>query len=191
MVKKQDEIQDDSRQGAEKIQNAQQRVEHRKPEQQQRNRVNSQGYHQNQRGQNQFHQKNSAPVAVSAAAEQASGSREGQPVSQNHPIQAVQNASQSHNPAQPRSGAPNPRNLTNHHENNPREAGQGKGYYRDRNKDTERDSQPRQHPLPTGGRYSPNLRNKPEESIDDIKEDIVRLEKEIELEIKDIKSLKL
>lgn len=190
MVKKQDEIQDGNRQEAEKIQNAHQKAEHRKPELQ-RNRGNSQGYNQNQHGQNQFRQKNNVPAAVPVAAEPASGSREGQATSQSHPVQASQNASQSHSPVQPRSNVPNPRNLTNHHENNPRESGQGKSYYRDRNKDTERDSQPRQYPSASGARYSPGFRNKPEETIDDIKQDIIRLEKEIDLEIKDIKSMKL
>lgn len=190
MVKKQDEIQDGSRQETDKIHNVQQRAEHRKPEQ--HSRINSQSYRQNQRGQNQYHQKSSVPVAIPVAAEQASEKKESQTAGQNHPVQAAQNTSQNHNPAQQRSSAQSLRNLTNHHENNSREAGQGKGYYRDRNKDADRESQPRQYPSPPGGgRFNPNLRNKPEETIDDIKEDIIRLEKEIELEIKDIRSLKL
>lgn len=66
-----------------------------------------------------------------------------------------------------------------------REQGQGKGFYRDR------EGAPRQHsgnvPAP---RYN-NSRNRSEETVEDIKEDILRLEKEIELEIKEIRSLKL
>ena len=65
----------------------------------------------------------------------------------------------------------------------PREGGQNRGYYRD--------SQQRQHSSsqPSAPRYS--SRNRVEETIDDIKEDIVRIEKEIEMEINEIKSLKL
>jgi len=40
------------------------------------------------------------------------------------------------------------------------------------------------------GRYG-NSRNRAEETIEDIKRDIMRIEKEIELEIKEIRSLKL
>lgn len=65
----------------------------------------------------------------------------------------------------------------------PREGGQNRGYYRDR------DNQQRQHSQTQGPRFS--TRNRAEETIDDIKEDIVRIEKEIELEIKEIRSLKL
>jgi hypothetical protein len=65
----------------------------------------------------------------------------------------------------------------------PRDGGQNRGYYRDR------DNQPRQHQQSSGPRF--NTRNRAEETIDDIKEDITRIEKEIELEIKEIRSLKL
>ena len=197
MVKRQDETQNGVRESTEKTQNIQPKVEYKRPEQQIRNRVNSQGYHQNQRVQNQLHQKNSVPVT----GEQVSSSKEGQGTNQSRLVQVVQNPIQGHNQPQFRNNTQGPRNLTNHHEGspreanpreaNPREAGQNKGFYRDRSKDSERDTQPRQYSSPPGGRYGNSLRNKPEETIEDIKEDIVRLEKEIELEIKDIKSLKL
>lgn len=72
----------------------------------------------------------------------------------------------------------------------PRESGQQRSYYRDRVRDNDKDVQPRQHTAASAGRYGA-LRNRAEETIDDIKLDIIRLEKEIELEIKEIKSLKL
>lgn len=65
----------------------------------------------------------------------------------------------------------------------PREGGQNRGYYRDNQQRPHTSSQP------SGPRYS--SRNRVEETIDDIKEDIIRIEKEIEMEIKEIKSLKL
>ena len=61
-----------------------------------------------------------------------------------------------------------------------RENGSGRSFYRDR------DSLPRQTSIP---KYSGRARI--EETIEDIKEDIISIEKEIELEIKEIKSLKL
>jgi hypothetical protein len=54
-----------------------------------------------------------------------------------------------------------------------RHEGHGR-YYRDRNNDR------------VGA-----LRNRADETIDDIKEDIIRIEKEIDLEIKEIRSMKL
>lgn len=72
----------------------------------------------------------------------------------------------------------------------PRESGQQRGYYRDRVRDNDKDAQPRQHTAVSAGRYGA-LRNRAEETIDDIKLDITRLEKEIDLEIKEIRSLKL
>jgi len=77
------------------------------------------------------------------------------------------------------------------HEQQNRESGQQRSFNRDRLRDNERDAQPRQHSAMSGGRYGNALRNKAEETIDDIKLDIIRLEKEIELEIKEIRDLKL
>ena len=84
---------------------------------------------------------------------------------------------QAHNPAQPRQSQPHqsqPRNVSQASRTMP-EKHEGHGrYYRDRNND----------------RFS-SVRNRADETIDDIKEDIVRLEKEIDLEIKEIRSMKL
>ena len=79
------------------------------------------------------------------------------------------------------------------HEQHGRESGQQRGYYRDREKprDSERDVQPRQHSGAQQGRYGNNQRSRAEETIDDIKQDIIRLEKEIDLEIMEIRSMKL
>lgn len=92
--------------------------------------------------------------------------------------QAVQ--SQPHNQSQPRRPVQSSKPQAEKIDGNTRENAPNKGYYRDRN---------RNKPV-NSGRFI-NNRNKAEETIDDIKEDIVRLEKEIELEIKEIKSLKL
>lgn len=69
-----------------------------------------------------------------------------------------------------------------------RDSGQQRGYSRDRNR--EMSSQRPKHSR-FSGRYPGIYRNRPEETIEDIKQDIIRLEKEIDLEIKEIKSLKL
>lgn len=68
-----------------------------------------------------------------------------------------------------------------------RDSGHQRGYNRERSRET--DSQSRHSGF--SGRYPGNYKNRSEETIDDIKQDIIRLEKEIELEIKEIRSLKL
>ncbi|MGE5613951.1 MAG: hypothetical protein ACM3XR_06045 [Bacillota bacterium] len=68
-----------------------------------------------------------------------------------------------------------------------RDSGQQRGYSREKGRETE--SQPRHSGY--SGRHQGNYKNRSEETIDDIKQDIIRLEKEIELEIKEIRSLKL
>jgi len=61
-------------------------------------------------------------------------------------------------------------------------------YHREKTRDGERDSL---YKGLSGGRISNIIKNRAEETIDDIKEDILRLEKEIELEIMEIRSMKL
>jgi len=83
-------------------------------------------------------------------------------------------------------------NTSKVRERDSRDNTQSRGYYRNKNKDNSRgnDNPQRQHS--SSGRYGGNNhRSRAEETIDDIKEDIVRIEKEIELEIKEIRSLKL
>ena len=72
-------------------------------------------------------------------------------------------------------------------------AGPNRRYHErnERNREAGRNSQQRQHSGASGGRFGGAVKNRAEETIDDIKEDIVRLEKEIKLEINEIKSLKL
>jgi hypothetical protein len=65
---------------------------------------------------------------------------------------------------------------------------QQRGYSRDRSKETV--AQRQRYPG-SSGRSHESSRNKSEETIEDIKQDIIRLEKEIDLEIKEIRSLKL
>lgn len=189
MVKKQDETQAGIRQSAEKPQSGQQKVEQQKTEQQARNRLNSQGYNQNQRGQNQLYQQSGGPAVMA----KVSNNRDGQGYNQGHSGQNGQGLNQKHNQSQLRNSSQGSRSQPDRHDGNPREISQNKGYYRDRNRDNDRDAQPRQYTgtSSSGAKYGNSLRNKPDETIDDIKEDIIRLEKEIELEIKDIKSLKL
>lgn len=64
----------------------------------------------------------------------------------------------------------------------PKDAPQGKNYGRDNSRQPHAGH-------PSQGRY--NNRVKAEETVEDIKADIHRIEKEIQLEIKEIKSLKL
>lgn len=90
--------------------------------------------------------------------------REAQAHSTANPAQTRQ--SQPHQ-SQPRNANTAPRTGSERHE------GHGR-YYRDRSNDR-----------------IGTLRNRADETIDDIKEDIVRLEKEIDLEIKEIRSMKL
>jgi hypothetical protein len=84
------------------------------------------------------------------------------------------------------------RNQTERQEGFVRESAPNR-HFRDRNrdKDGERDNQQRPFSNAAGGRFSSISRSRAEETIDDIKEDIIRLEKEIDLEIKEIRSLKL
>lgn len=184
MVRKQDENQAGSGQSAERTQGGQQ-----KPEQQLRNRVNNPGYNQNQRGQNQSHQQSGGQVI----GVQGSSHKDGQGHNQSQPVQGGQGLNQSHSQSQPRNAALGTRSQPDRHDGHPRENSQNRGYYRDRNREGDRDTQPRQYAAASssGGRYGNSLRNRAEETIEDIKEDIIRLEKEIELEIKEIKSLKL
>jgi len=86
------------------------------------------------------------------------------------------NKNQPHGQSQARRGA----QASKQNGGNMREGISNKGFYRDRNRNKSTGS----------GRYA-NNRGRAEETIDDIKKDIVRIEKEIELEIKEIKSLKL
>jgi hypothetical protein len=79
-----------------------------------------------------------------------------------------------------RNQSPERREYPHNRENSP------KGFYRDR------DAQQR----PYGGASSTSAsrygsRNRTEETVEDIKKDIIRIEKEIELEIKEIKAMKL
>ena len=186
MVGKKDENQTEGSQGAEKSQGGQQ-----KPEQQVRNRVNNQGNNQNQRGHSPFRQQGGAQ----ADKVQSPNRRDGQNPNQSHTNQGGQANPGNSQVSQPRNNTQGVRNQPDRHDEQTRENGQNRGYYRDRNKtrDNERDCVPRQHvgSTPSGGRYGNSLRNRAEETIDDIKEDISRIEKEIELEIKEIKSLKL
>jgi hypothetical protein len=61
-----------------------------------------------------------------------------------------------------------------------------RGYYRDKGKGTDRNHQQKY----SGGRYGNTHKSKEEETIEDIKRDILRIEKEIELEIREIRSMK-
>lgn len=134
---------------------------------------NYQGYNQGQRQHNQARQQNQQNP--DAANREAQG--------QNQP----QNSNQGH--FQP---SRNNAHQARQHDQRGKDNGQPRGYYRDREKlrDAERDAQPRQHTGISQSRYG-NQRNRAEETIDDIKQDIIRLEKEIDLEIKEIRSMKL
>ncbi len=161
----------------EKNQGGQQRSE------QPRNRSNYQRYNQGQRSHNQNRTQNSTknPDVQNPANKEAQG--QNQNTAQNSHFQS---GSKNYNRG-PRAHEQQPRENGQQ----PRESGQQRGYYRDRVRDNDRDAQLRQHSAASGGRYGNALRNRAEETIDDIKLDIIRLEKEIELEIKEIRSLKL
>lgn len=68
------------------------------------------------------------------------------------------------------------------HDSYNRENSRQRGYYRDKGKGADRDHQK------YSGRHTHKSRE--EETIEDIKRDIERIEKEIELEIKEIRSMK-
>ncbi len=87
------------------------------------------------------------------------------------------------------SGPRNNNHGSRSHDGYNKESNQSKGYYRDRNRE-DRDTQSRRHSSSSCGKHSNMKRNRAEETIDDIKHDILRLEKEIELEIREIRSLK-
>jgi hypothetical protein len=76
----------------------------------------------------------------------------------------------------------------NAYEARSRDGGQQRGHSRDRNREV---MSQRSRQLGFSGRSPDNYRGRSEETIEDIKQDIIRLEKEIDLEIKEIKSLKL
>ncbi|HEX2945121.1 MAG TPA: hypothetical protein VHT96_04125 [Clostridia bacterium] len=137
---------------------------------------NYQGYNQGQRQHNQARQQNQQNTDA-----QVSSNRESQGQNQS------QNTNQGH--FQPR----NNMHQAKQHDPHVKENGQQRGYYRDREKprDIEKDAQPRQHTGAPQARYGNNQRSRAEETIDDIKQDIIRLEKEIDLEIKEIRSMKL
>jgi hypothetical protein len=59
------------------------------------------------------------------------------------------------------------------------------------NRGYQRDNPPRQNYAYQNSRSGFNSRVKTIETVDDIKEDIIRIEKEIELEIKEIKTMRL
>jgi hypothetical protein len=198
-------------QNADKPQGSQQRPEKQRPEQQKpeyqgRNRNNNQGGGQGQnhggiqgnpqvqRVQNQPRQQGVNPSNIAQGQSRREGHILNQSQNQNKSDQGSQAVSQTvsqvqHTQTQPRNNPQNQRSQPERHDGFQKEGGQNKGFYRSR--ESERDSQPRQRTVqPSGSRYSgPRIRA--EETIDDIKEDIIRLEKEIELEMKEIKSLKL
>ena len=207
MLRKQDENQAVDRQRAERYQSGQKRGEQQKPEQQRgeqqkpeqqrgekqrseqqtHSRANNQGYNQNQQEKKQLHQQGVGQTA----GVQASNNREVQGRNQSQQAQAGQDFNQGRIQTQSKIGTQAVRNQSNRQDAYSKESRQSSGFYRDRN--TDRDIQPRQYAgaSTSGGRHGYNTRNRVEETIEDIKEDIIRLEKEIELEIKEIKSLKL
>ncbi len=140
---------------------------------QQRNRANNQNF--NTKGQYQPRQQN----AQRNADTQIALNKDAQ--SQNKDALRT-----GQNQSGPRNNNHGPRNHDSHNRDN----GQTRGYYRDRNREVDKDAQLRQHTMPAFTRHQAVQRVKAEETIDDIKQDIIRLEKEIELEIKEIRSLK-
>ncbi len=182
MIKKQDENQAGGKQSTERPQERQQ-----KPEQQIRNRANNHRPNSNQRVQNQpRHQGSEQNVGG-----QTSNSKDGQARSAAQSKQGGNGTNKVNNQSQTRSAVKGMRNQNDRHDGHFREGSQSRGYYRDKSGNNDRDSQPRQYAGSSSSKYGSSLRNRAEETIDDIKEDIVRLEKEINLEIKEIKSLKL
>jgi hypothetical protein len=95
-------------------------------------------------------------------------------------------ANHQNNSKNQRHEAKNPQQNT--YEPRSRDGGQQRGHNRDRSR--EMISQ-RSRQSGFSGRSPDNYRSRSEETIEDIKQDIIRLEKEIDLEIKEIKSLKL
>lgn len=176
-----------------------------KPEQQMRNKANRNSYNQNPRRQNQSRQQSGGQSGGQGAGQgsgqsngqgagaQGSSPKESYGYNHNQPTPPVQKSNQSNNQSQTRGVAPVNRNQTDRKDVSPRDNGQNRANYREKNKENDRDCRPRQYSgtSSTPHKYGNSLRNRAEETIDDIKEDIIRIEKEIDLEIKEIKSMKL
>lgn len=163
------------------------RREQQKPEHQTQSRANNQSYSQNRRSQNQARQPGGVQNNGAHVSSNKEATAQSQNTGRNTSAQGGQGLGQGRR-------QPYQRNSYRGAKTNEQQTGEGaqtKGYYRDRAKSSERDKPPRHYPAASAGRYGSNQRNKGEETIDDIKRDIVRLEKEIELEIKEIRSLKL
>jgi len=77
-----------------------------------------------------------------------------------------------------------PQKSAKGHDSYSRDNSRQRGYYRDRGKGGDRDHQ--KH----SGRHGNTHKGREEETIEDIRRDIERIEKEIELEIKEIRSMK-
>lgn len=168
MVRKSNEIQTVTEGAADsdKAQNAQ-------PKNEQRSRPNHQN--SNAKGQYQARQQNGARSADTQNAPNKDAQNQNKDASRQGQFQT---GSRSNNHGQ------------RNHDGRSRENAQPRGYYRDRNREADKDTQARQHGGTGFGRHSNAPRNRAEETIEDIKQDIIRLEKEIELEIKEIRSLK-
>ena len=78
----------------------------------------------------------------------------------------------------------NSRNYDGFNRDNARQ----RGYRRDKGKGADRDNQ--KHSAQSHGRYGHSRKSREDETIEDIKRDILRIEKEIELEIREIRSMK-
>lgn len=168
MVRNRSENNADAGANAEKSQNVQQR------DHQPRNRSNHQGY--NSRNQYQARQQS---VTRNGETQREAG-RDAAPQGQGMPAGGQ---------SQPQSVQKGNNFGLRNNEGHSREGMQQRGYYRERNRDADRDLQ-HKHSGQSYGKYGNAQRNRAEETIDDIKQDIIRLEKEIELEIKEIRSLK-
>ena len=164
MARRQDGTQADNKRNDDKFTDRQQKSE-RKQDQMTRGRANN--YRQNQRGQKQFNKKNNT-----AEGQAGSNSRDIRDINQDQSEHSSPSFNSTHSQPQYKSAANVSRRHSERYDGSSKDTGSGK--YNNRNR-----------------RYGNSLRNKPEETIEDIKDDIVRLEKEIELEIKDIRSLKL
>lgn len=178
MVKKYEENQDGNGHNVEKGQNR-----YQKPEQQSRGRTNN-SFGRNQRGQPPRQQAGEqGEIAKGQVHTEAQGGSQGRS-GQDGP-----DSNQPRGQFQPRNNAQGMRNQTERQEG----AGPNRRYHErnERNREAGRNSQQRQHSGASGGRFGGAVKNRAEETIDDIKEDIARLEKEIKLEINEIKSLKL
>jgi hypothetical protein len=161
MVKKSNEIQTAADGAADTD-----KVQNTQPKSEQRSRPNHQN--PNTKGQYQARQQNGARSAETQSAPNKDAQAQNKDASRQAQFQSGQRGS---NHGQ-RSHEGRSR------ENNP----QFRGYYRDRNRDADKDAH--------FSRHSNVQRNRADETIDDIKQDIIRIEKEIELEIKEIRSLK-